>query len=80
MGNLNLMPTADILSNFIGSLQSLTEGAENDFMLIGHGLQAVHANVTDLTGLMHNTAKRIDRDAAVTKFRGGPSGTRPAAE
>ena len=66
-GNSNLIPTADILSDFTESLQSLTEGAENDFMLIGHGLQAVHANVTDLTGLMLNTAKRIggDRDGGI---------------
>jgi methyl-accepting chemotaxis protein len=60
--NSNLIPTADILSDFIESLQSLTEGAENDFMRIGHGLQAVHANVTDLTGLMLNTGKRIGGD------------------
>jgi hypothetical protein len=60
--NSNLIPTAAILSDFTESLQSLTEGAENDFMLIGHGLQAVHANVTDLTGLMLNTAKRIGGD------------------
>ncbi len=47
------------IDGFIETLNELTEGAENDFMLLGLGLQTVHVNVKELTQLMLDTVKRI---------------------
>ena len=45
--------------DFIESVNSLLEKTENDFMLLGLGLQAVHVNVKELTRLMLGTVERI---------------------
>ncbi len=50
------------LSTLNNEFDEFTAGSEDDFMLLGSGLQTVYSNVTELTELILGTIKKIGAD------------------